>query len=123
MRIKPFAIPEVDESDWRDPGGQSLSVVKPPVISEIFGRSGLSEFECKALHDEAYRLMVDGRALGVGEDEDEDGIKCVYVLDVHGNRYTVARNAGACLLLGPGLGIIEVSRRFDDVLEALRNSL
>ncbi len=47
----------------------------------------------------------------------------VYVLDVHGNRYTVARNAGACLLLGPDLGIIEVSRRFDDVFEALRNSL
>ncbi len=79
-----------------------MSVVKPPVISEIFGRSGLSKFECKALHDEAYRLMVDGRALGIGQDEDED----VYVLDVYGNRYTVARNVGACLLLGPGLEII-----------------
>ncbi len=70
MRIKPFAIPEVDESDWRDPGGRSLSVVKPPVISEIFGRAGLSDIECKALHEVAYRLMVDGRALGVGQDED-----------------------------------------------------
>ena len=98
-----------------------MSVVKPPVISEIFGRSGLSEFECKALHDEAYRLMVDGRAMGVGQDEDEDGIKCVYVLDLHGNHYTVARNAAAYLLLGPGLGVIGVSRRFDDILEALRN--
>ena len=67
--------------------------------------------------------MVDGRALGVIQDEDEDGIKCVYVLDVHGNRYTVVRNAGAYLILDPGLEIIEVSRRFDDVLEALRNSL
>ena len=75
-----------------------MSVVKPPVISEIFGRSGLCEFECKALHEAAYRLMVDGRALGVVQDEDEDGIKCVYVLDIHGNRYTVVRNAGTCLL-------------------------
>ncbi len=100
-----------------------MSVVKPPVISEIFGRSGLCEFECKAFHEVAFRLMVDGRALGVGQDEDVDGIRCVYVLDLHGNRYTVARNAEACLVLGPGLEIIEVSRRFDDVLEALRNSL
>ncbi len=100
-----------------------MSVVKPPVISEIFGRSCLSDFECKAVNDEAYRLMVDGRALGVGQDEDEGGIKCVFVLDVHGDRYTVVRNAGTCLLLGPGLEIIEVSRRFNDVLEALRNSL
>ena len=98
-----------------------MSVVKPPVISEIFGRFGLSEFERKAVHEEAYRLMIDGRALGVGQDE--DGIKCVYVLDVHGNRYTFARNAATYLLLGPGLGVIGVSRRFDDVLEALRNSL
>ncbi len=100
-----------------------MSVVKPPVISEIFRRSGLSEFECKAFHEVAFRLMVDGRALGVGQDEDEDGIKCVYVLDVRGNRYTVVRNAGAYLLLDPALGIIEASKRFDDVLEVLRNAV
>ena len=40
-----------------------------------------------------------------------------------GDRYTVARNAGAYLLIDPALGIIELSRQLDDVLEALRNSL
>ncbi len=100
-----------------------MSITKPPVISENFGRSGLSELECKALHDEAYRLMVDDRAAAVGQAEDDDGVKCVHVLDVHGDRYTVARNAGAYLLLDPGFRIIAVSKRFDDILEALRNRL
>lgn len=100
-----------------------MSVIRPPDIAELVGPSGLSDGECKAIHDEAYRLMIDDRALGVGQDEDDDGIKCVFVLDVKGDRYTIARNVGAYLLIDPALGIIELSERFDDVLEALRSSL
>ena len=59
-----------------------MSVIRPPDIAELVGPSGLSDGECKAIHDEAYRLMIDDRALGVGQDEDDDGIKCVFVLDV-----------------------------------------
>ncbi len=100
-----------------------MSVIRPPNMAETLSSSGLNDDECKAIHDEAYRLMVGDRAIGVGQDEDEDGINCVYVLDVHGNRYTVVRNAGAYLLLDPALGIIEASNRFDDVLEVLRDSV
>ena len=102
---------------------QSVSVIRPSSIADLLEPSGLSGGECRAIHDEAYRLMVGDRAIGVGQDEDEDGIKCVYVLDVRGNRYTVVRNAGAYLLLDPALGIIEASKRFDDVLEVLRNAV
>ncbi len=100
-----------------------MSVIRPPSITELLGSSGLSDRECKAIHDEAYRLMVDGRSLGVGEEEHEGGFKIVFVLDIHGNRYTIARNVGAYLLLDPAFGIIAVRRRFDDVVEELRNSL
>ena len=102
---------------------QSVSVIRPSSIADFPGSSGLSGGECKIIHDEAYRLMVDDRAMGVGQDEDDDGIKCVYVLDVHGNRYTVVRNAGAYLFLDPAFGIIAVNRRFDAVIEELRKSL
>ena len=102
---------------------QSVSVVLPSTIADLLGSSGLSGGECKIIHDEAYRLMIDDRAMGVGQDEDEDGTKCVYVLDVHGNRFTVVRNAGAYLLLDPAFGIIAVNRRFDDVVAELRKSL
>ncbi len=85
--------------------------------------SGLSDAESKALHDEAYRLMVDARVLGVGQQEDDDGITCVYILDMGGHRYTAARNAGAYLLLDPALGIVAISKQFDPILQALRDSL
>ncbi len=98
-------------------------MIRPSTIADFLGSSGLSDVECNTIHDEAYRLMVLDRATGVGQYEYEDRITCVYVLDVHGNRYTVVRNAGAYLLLDPALGIIEMSKRFDDVLEMLKNSL
>ncbi len=85
--------------------------------------SGLSDAESQALHDEAYRLMVDARVLGVGQQEDDDGITCVYILDMGGQRYTATRNAGAYVLLDPAMGIIAVSKRFDPILQALRDSL
>ena len=100
-----------------------MSVIRPPSIAELLGSSGLSDDECKAIHDEAYRLMAEGRSLGVGEEEQEGGFKNVFILDVHGNRYTIARNAGTYLLLDPVFGIISVNRRFDDVIEELRKSL
>ncbi len=85
--------------------------------------SGLSDAESEALHDEAYRLMADARVLGVGQQEDDDGITCVYVLDKGGQRYTAARNAGAYLLLDPALRIVTISKQFDPILQALRDSL
>ncbi len=100
-----------------------MSVVRPPIIAESIGSSGLSDDESKAVHDEAYRLMVDGRSLGVGEEEYEDGLKCVFVLDIRGDRYLVARDAGAFLLVDPALGIIAENREFDAVLEELKNSI
>ena len=100
-----------------------MSVVRPPIIAESIGSSGLSDDESKAVHDEAYRLMVDGRSLGVGEEEYEDGLKCVFVLDIQGNRYVVARDAGAYLLVDPALGIIAENRQFGDVLEELKKSI
>ncbi len=99
-----------------------MSVIRPPDIAELLRFAGLSDAECKAVHDEAYRLMVDGRSMGVGEEEHEAGVKTVFVLDVLGAGYTVARNAGAYLLVGPAQEFIAVSRRFDDILEAVRNS-
>ena len=42
-----------------------MSSIRPPIIAELLGSSGLSDDECKAIHDEAYRLMVDGRSLGL----------------------------------------------------------
>ncbi len=85
--------------------------------------SGLSDAESEALHDEAYRLMADARVLGVGQEVDDDGITCVYLLDMDGQRYTAARNVGAYVLLDPAMGIVAVSNQFDPILQALRDSL
>ncbi len=56
------------------------------VAAILHPASGLSDAEAKALHDEAYRLMVDARVLGVGQQEDDDGIPAfddeVFPLDV-----------------------------------------
>ncbi len=93
------------------------------VAAILHPASGLSDAESEAFHDEAYRLMVDARVLGVGQQEDDDGITCVYVLDMGGQRYTAAPNAGAYVLLDPAMGIIAVSKRFDPILQALRDSL
>ncbi len=92
-------------------------------LSVVRQESGLSDTESEALHDEAYRLMVDARVLGVGRQEDDDGITCVYILDMGGHRYTAARNAGAYLLLDPALRIVTISKQFDPILQALRDSL
>ncbi len=51
------------------------------------------------------------------------GIMCVYVLDKGGQRYTAAWNAGAYLLLDPALGIVAISKQFDRILQALKDSL
>ncbi len=93
------------------------------VAAILHPASGLSDAEAKALHDEAYRLMVDARVLGVGQQEDDEGITCVYLLDMDGQRYTAARNAGAYVLLDPAMGIVAVSKQFDPILQALRDSL
>ena len=93
------------------------------VAAILHPASGLSDAEAKALHDEAYRLMVDERVLGVGQQEDDEGITCVYLLDMDGQRYTAARNAGAYVLLDPAMGIVAVSKQFDPILQALRDSL
>ena len=100
-----------------------MSVIRPPIVAELVGTSGLSDGECKAVHDEAYRLMADGRSLGVGEEELDDGHRNVFVLDVQGNRFTITRNVGAYLLLDPAFGIIAVSRLFNEVVRELENSL
>ncbi len=100
-----------------------MSVIRPPNMAETLPSSGLNDDECKAIHDEAYRLMVEGRSLGVGAEVQDGGENIVFVLDVHGNRYTIARDAGTYLLLDPAFGIIAANRRFDDVIEELRNSL
>ena len=100
-----------------------MSVIRPNSNVELLDSSGLTDDECKAVHDEAYRLMADGRSLGVGEEEQDGGIKNVFVLDVLGNRFTIARNVGAYFLLDPAFGIIAVAKFFDDVVEELRNSL
>ncbi len=100
-----------------------MSAIRPPNNVEVLGSAGLSDDECKAIHDEAYRLMADGRSLGVGEEELDDGHRNVFVLDVRGNRFTIARNVDVYLLLDPAFGIIAVARWFDDVVRELRNSL
>jgi hypothetical protein len=100
-----------------------VSVIRPPKIAELLWSAGLRDEERRAVHDEAYRLMIDGRSLGVGEEEREGGFTDVFVLDITGNRYTVTRNSGAYLLLDPALGVIAVNEHFDDVVEALRSSL
>jgi hypothetical protein len=100
-----------------------VSVVRTPAIAEFIGTSGLSDDESNAVHDEAYRLMVDGRSLGVGAEEYEDGLKFVFVLDIQGNRYLVVRDVGAYLLVDPALGIIAESGEFDQVLQELKNSI
>ena len=100
-----------------------MSVIRPPNVAELLPSSGLSDGECTAIHDEAYRLMVDGRSLGVGSEVQESGEKMIFVLDVNGNRYTITRNAGTYLLLDPAFGIIAVFRQFNEVVEELRHSL
>ncbi len=100
-----------------------MSVIRPPNNVNCLDSSGLSDDECKAIYDEAYRFMADGRSLGIGEEHQDGGIKVVFVLDLHGNRYTISRNVGAYLLLDPAFGIIAVRSRFDDVVEELRKSL
>ena len=100
-----------------------MSVIRPPNVAELLPSSGLNDGECKAIHDEAYRLMVDGRSLGVGAEVHDGGEKIVFVVDVHGNRYTITRDAGTYLLLDPALGIIAANAQFDVIVEELRNSL
>ncbi len=100
-----------------------MSLIHPPKLAETLPSSGLNDDECKAIHDEAYRLMVDGRSLGVGAEVHDGGENIVFVLDVHGNRYTIARQFGTYVLLDPAFGIIAANRRFDDVIEELRSSL
>ena len=100
-----------------------MSVIRPPDIAELVGPSGLSDGECKAIHDEAYRLMVEGRSLGVGAELHDGDENSVFVLDVHGDRYTIAREFGTYLLLDPAFGIIAANKQFDDVIEELRSSL
>lgn len=99
-----------------------MSIIRPPSNVSPLDSSGLSDDEREAIHDVAYGLMADGRSLGVGEEED-DGAKNVFLLDIHGNRYTIARNVGAYLLLDPAFGIIAIGSRFDDVIEELRSCL
>ena len=67
--------------------------------------------------------MADGRSLGIGQEEEDIGFKNVFVLDALGNRYTIARNVGAYLLLDPAYGIIVMANTFEDVVQELRNSL
>lgn len=100
-----------------------MSVIRPPNVAELLPSSGLNDDECKAIHDEAYRLMVEGRALGVGAEVHDGDETVVFVLDVHGNRYTIVRDAGRYLLLDPAFGIIATNRQFHDVIEELRRSL
>ena len=100
-----------------------MSVIRSNSNVELLGSTGLSEEECKAVHEEAYRLMADGRSLGVGEEEQDGGFKNVFVLDVLGNRFTVARNVGAYLLMDPAFGIIAVAKLFDEIVEELRHCL
>ena len=100
-----------------------MSVIRPPNVAELLPASGLNDDECKAIHDEAYRLMVDGRSLGVGAEVHDGDKNIVFVLDVHGNRYTIMRDAGTYLLLDPALGVIAANTQFDAVVEELRNSL
>ena len=96
-----------------------MSFVRSSSFADLLRPSGLTDGECRSIHDVAYRLMVDDRSLGVGEVEEEGGGKNVFVLDIHGNRYTFARNVGTYLLFDPVFRIVAVSRQFDDVLEAL----
>jgi hypothetical protein len=100
-----------------------VSVIHPPDTADTKSLSGLSEGECAALHGEAYRLMVDGRSLGVGAEVQDNGDKMVFVLDGHGNRFTVTRNAGAYLILDPAFGIIAVFVQFSDAMEELASIL
>ena len=95
-----------------------MSVIRPPNVAELLPSSGLNDDEC-----EAYRLMVEGRALGVGAEVHDGDETVVFVLDVHGNRYTIVRDAGRYLLLDPAFGIIATNRQFHDVIEELRRSL
>ena len=67
--------------------------------------------------------MVDGRSLGVGAEEQDNGNKMVFVLDGFGNRYTVTRNAGAYLILDPAFGIIAAFHALDEIVEELKNCL
>ena len=100
-----------------------MSVVRSPNNVECLDSTGLSDDECGVIRGEAYRLMADGRSLGIGEELIEDGAKSVFVLDGHGNRYTVARNVGAYLLLDPAFGVISVRRQFAEIVQDLRTSI
>ena len=100
-----------------------MSVTRPPNMAETLPSSGLNDDECKAIHDEAYRLIVEGRSLGVGAELHDGDENSVFVLDVHGNRYTIARESGTYLLLDPAFGIIAANKQLDDVIEELRSSL
>ncbi len=104
-------------------GDQRVSVIRPSNDVELLPSSGLNDGECKAIHDEAYRLMVDGRSLGVGAEVHDGGKNIVFVLDVHGNRYTIMRDAGTYLLFDPALGIIAANTQLDAIVEDLRTSL
>ena len=100
-----------------------MSVIRPSNAAEQLTSSGLSDDECTAIHDAAYRLMVDGRSLGVGSEFQDGIVKMIFVLDVQGNRYTITRNAGTYLLLDPAFGIIAVFNQFKEVVEELKSSL
>ena len=90
---------------------------------DAYGEEGVEVRLKTASSPAATASGLDARVLGVGQEEDDDGITCVYVLDKGGQRYTAARNAGAYLLLDPALGIVAISKQFDRILQALKESL
>ena len=104
-------------------GDPRVSFIHPPSVADPQGSLGLSDDECQAIHDQAYRLMADGLSLGIGVGEQDGGFKMVFVLDIRGDRYTIARGADTYVLFDPALGIIASNSRLDDVLGELRNSM
>ena len=100
-----------------------MSVIHPLNADELHSTSGLTDGECTAIHNEAYRLMVDGRSLGVGAEVQDNGDKMIFVIDVQGNRYSITRNAGAYILLDPAFGIIAAFAQFHEIMDELKNSL
>lgn len=81
---------------------------------------GLTQEECDTIHGLAYELIRAGSATGVSIHNDGQYM-CVF--DSNGNPYFIGRVDNDCYLFNAAESLIAENRRFEVVLDALKEIL
>lgn len=97
-----------------------MAIIIPFPSERVAPIRGLTEPECRAVRLTAADLSRTGRATGTDLHPDA---RFMRVFDPQGRPYWIGREDGVCYLFDPDENQLADSRRFTDVLAALRTEM